>query len=171
MSKFDGLVPNNGYPCINVLDSDGETRYGAHTGNTTASAVAALNTVISASTAFNVVNQNCRGALFFLKAASFPGSASTAMALKIRLVLDPVSGAVPQFVIASFASINTTAGVAYLVYPGLTPPATPGGATGFSASANYVNMVLPRNYQCFISLSTGATSKEVTFSLSVMHIL
>lgn len=171
MSQFDPVAPNNGYPCFNPLLGDGEKRYGAQTGNTTASAVAALNTVISASTAYNVINQNCRGAIIYFRPTVFPGSASTTVALKVRLQTDPIAGGGTQQVIASFQAVSGSAGIAYMVYPNLSPPATPGGVTGFSASANYVNMVLPRNYQIFLSLSTGATSKEVTFSLSVMHIL
>lgn len=170
MSRFDPLAPNNGYPCQNNLLSDGETRYGVQTGNTTASAVAVLNTVISASTAYNVINQNCRGALIYFRPTVFPGSGSTTIALKVRMAQDPIAAGGVQFLLASFAAVSGSAGIAYMVYPNTAPA---GGATGFSAGAtgNYVNQALPRNYQILLSLSTGATSKEVTFSLSVMHIL
>ena len=168
MSRFDAIAPNNGYPCFNPLLGDGETRYGAATGNTTASAVAVLNTTISASTAYNVINQNCRGALFYLKVSAFPGSLSTTIALKVRMAQDPIAAAGTQFIIAAFPAVSSSAGVAFMVYPA---PMTVQAASGFSSSTNYACSPLPRNYQVLLSLSTGATSKEVTFSLSVMHIL
>jgi hypothetical protein len=165
MSQFDKLTPNNGYPCTNNLLSDGETRYGVQTGNTTASAVAAVGTVISASTAYNIVNQNCRGALFYLRPTAYPGSGSAVIMLKIRTAVDPIGGGA-QFLLATFPQVSGSAGYAYMVYPSALP------TTGaFVSTANYSQSPLPRNYQALISLSAAATSKEVTFSLSVMHIL
>ena len=136
------------------------------TGNTTASAIAIAGTIISASQAYNIINQNCRGALFFLRPTAWPGSGSTSLALKIKMAQDPVAAGGTQPTIASFVSqglsAGTSAGAAYLVYP----TAVTGGL-----SANTVVSPLPRNYQVIVSLSTGATSKETTFSLSVMHLL
>lgn len=166
MSQFDPSAPNNGYQNFNPLLGDGEKRYGAQTGNTTASAVVALGTIISASVAINIINHNCRGALFFLRPTAWPGSGSTSLALKIRMLTDPIAGAGAQPTIASFVaqglSAGSSVGAAYLVYP----TAVTGGL-----SANTVVSPLPRNYQVIVSLSTGATSKETTFSLSVMHLL
>lgn len=172
MSQFDPSAPNNGYPCMNPLMGDGEKRYTAQTGNTTASAVAVLSTVISASTAYNITNTNCRGALFYLRPTAYPGSGSANLVLKIRMAVDPVALGGAQPIIAQFGpvGIGGSAGYAYMVYP---CAGTAGIGSGFSvgATGNFVNMPLPRNYQVLVSLSAAATSKEVTFSLSVMHIL
>jgi hypothetical protein len=81
---------------------------------------------------------------------------------------DPIAAAGTQFILASFPAVSGSAGVAYMVYPSTMPVQA---ASGFSSSTNYCCMPLPRNYQVLLSLSTGATSKEVTFSLSVMHIV
>lgn len=168
MSRFDPNAPNNGYQCFNNLLSDGETRYGVQTGNTTASAVAALNTVISASTAYNVINNNGRGAIIYFRPTAFPGSGSTTVALKVRMAQDPIAAAGVQPILAAFPAVSGSAGVAYMVYPA---PMTVQAASGFSSSTTYACIPLPRNYQILLSLSTGATSKEVTFSLSVMHLV
>lgn len=164
MSQFDPSAPNNGYQNINVLVGDGEKRYGAQTGNTTASSVAALSTQISASTAYNVINQNCRGALFYLRATNFGTSASINLTLKVTTAPDPVAGGGAQLVLAAFPPIgaNSSAGTAYVIYP-----TTISGVS----SANCVNSVLPRNYQLLVSLSSAATGKKVQFSLSVQHLL
>jgi hypothetical protein len=164
MSQFDPSAPNNGYQCYNPLLGDGEKRYGAQTGNTTASAVAALNTQISASTAYNIINQNCRGALFYLRATTFGTSASINLTLKVRTAPDPIAGGGAQLVLAAFPPIgaNSSAGAAYIIYP---------VAVSGAASANTVVAPLPRNYQLLVSLSSAATGKKVQFSLSVQHLL
>ena len=169
MSQFDKLVPNNGYQNFNPLLGDGETRYGAQTGNTTASAVAAINTTIAVSTGYNVINQNCRGALFYLKASSFPVSGSVNATLKVRMITDPIAGAGVNLTIAAFAPIGvgSSAGAAYCVYPA---PMTVQAASGFN-SGNYCCAPLPRNYQLWLSLSSAATGNGMTFSLSVQHLL
>ncbi len=171
MSNFGPLLPNNGLPVVQPVLSDGETRYGVQTGNTTASAVAVLNTVISASTAYNVINRNCRGAIFYIKPTVYPGSGSANLTVKIRMATDPVAGGGAQVLIASFPPVGVggSAGYAYMVYPSAGPVAGSGFSQG--ATGNYVPMPLPRNYQVLVSLSAAATSKETTFSLSVMHLL
>jgi hypothetical protein len=158
-------LPQNPYGWQGPLLSDGEQKMAPQTGNTTASAVAVAGTVISASTAYNIINNNCRGALFYLRPTAFPGSGSTTIALKIRMLTDPVAGGGAQPVIAAFGATNNVSGstgYAFVVYPT--------AITG-ALSATSVVSPLPRNYQIFLSLSTGATSKEVTFSLSVMHLV
>ena len=168
MSNQDPALPNNPFPIVQPILGDGQKLYAAQTGNTTPSSVAALNTVISASTAYNITNPNCRGALFYLRPTAFPGSGSTTIALKIRMQVDPVAGGGTQFNLAAFPAVSGSAGVAYMCYPA---PMTVQGGSNFSSSANYACIALPRAYQAWLSLSTGATSKEVAFSLSVMHLL
>lgn len=163
MSLFNnGANPTNPFGYVGPILHDGEQKFAPQTGNTTASAVAVLNTTISASTAYNIVNPNCRGALIYFRATALPGSGSTTIALKIRMQTDPVAGGGAQAVIAAFgagSNVSGSAGTSFLIYPGI------------STSAQGVNSPLPRNYQILLSLSTGATSKEVTFSLSVMHLV
>ncbi|MHB8272272.1 hypothetical protein [Bradyrhizobium sp.] len=160
--------PQNPFGYIGPILSDGEQKMSPQTGNTTASAVAVLNTTISASTAYNVINNNCRGALFYLKVSAFPGSLSTTVALKVRMQQDPIAAGGTQFLLAAFPAVSSSAGVAFMCYPA---PMTVQAASGFSSSTNYACIPLPRNYQVLLSISTGATSKEVTFSLSVMHLV
>lgn len=165
-------LPKYPYPISQPLLDDGEGGGASwQTGNTTASAVAVVNTVISASTAYNVINRNCRGALFYLKPTAYPGSGSANLVLKIRMAQDPIAGAGAQPILAQFGpvGIGGSAGYAYMVYPSAGPTAGSGFSVG--ATGNYVNMPLPRNYQVLVSLSAAATSKETTFSLSVMHLL
>lgn len=154
-------LPANPFGWIGNLLTDGESKMNAQTGNTTASAVAVLNTQISASTAYNIINFNCRGAIFYLSVASILPASQT-MALKIRMLTDPVAGAGSQPVIAKFAALSASGQAAYIVYPL--------AVTG-ALSANSVVTPLPRNYQVFMSVSNGASPTNITFSLSVQHLL
>lgn len=112
------------------------------------------STTISASTATAVTNPMCKGALFIVDITSFPGSASTSVMLKFQI--DTPRTAVFA---ARAAQLAITGAYAVMVYPGI------------SASAGGIPCPLPRNFTAKLSLSTGATSKETTLSLSMLRIV
>ena len=103
-----------------------------------------------------ITNINAKGGVFFLDITSLPGSASTTVALKLQMV-DPGAG---RFItIGTLAQRGTTGVSALVVYPGIA-------ASAGSALAQ-VSFVLPRTLQLIASLSTGATSKDVVFSIGM----
>lgn len=152
MSQFDPASP--GYvPPGNVVNNGDQ--FTVREGNQTSQTLLAVGTILSASTAVTVTNFGCRGAIFTLDIASFPGSASTTVALKIN-VIGP--GARTQ-TIATRATLSTSGMSVLVVYPGI------------SASAGGVSSPLPKTFSVQLSLSTGATSKEVALSLGMMRIV
>lgn len=120
-----------------------------------AAATASANVTISA-----ITNFNCRGAIFFLDIASVPGSASTTVALKIQGI-DPAAGR--AVTIATLAQRGTSGVSAVVVYPGI--------ATSAGSALAQVSMMLPRDIQVIASFSTGATSKDVVFSIGMEWIV
>jgi hypothetical protein len=149
MSQFDPATPSN-VPPGGVLAYDGKT-FSHHEANQTA--VAILNSTISASTATAVENFGCKGAFFVLNVAGYPGSASTTLALKL-MTTDPVTAT-----FASRAAVSANGAVMFHVYPGI------------SASVGGVSCPLPRNFTARISVSTGATSIGMAISLTMMRIV
>ena len=141
MTSFANNPPPNPFGFPTPMLSDGEQKYTVQTGNTTASAVAVVGTIISASTAYNIINPNCRGALFYLRPTAFPGSLSTTIALKIRMQTDPIAGAGSQMILAAFPAVSSSAGVAFMVYPAAL---TPQAGSNFSSSTQFAMMPLPR---------------------------
>lgn len=149
MSNFDPRSPSYVPPGVILVD-DG-TSFNYVEGNQTATAIVASST-ISASTAVAVNNLGCRGALFVLDVTAIPGSLSTSIALKLN-VTSPRTAT-----FASRATVSASGEVVFMVYPGI------------SASAGGVSCPLPRNFSVQLSLSTGATSKDVTLSLNMLRI-
>lgn len=148
MSNFDPRSPSYTPPGA-VLATDG-TDFNYAEANQSIETLLS-SSVISASTAVSVGNFGCKGALFFLDVTSVPGSGSTTVALKLQVT----SPRTAQF--ATRAAVSLGASL-FMVYPGI------------SASAGGVSSPLPRRFSALLSLSTGATSKEVQLSLSMMRL-
>lgn len=148
MSNFDPNSPSYVPPGA-VLAFDGKT-FDYREANQTA--VAILSGTVSASTATAVQNFSCRGGLFILDITSLPGSASTTVALKL-MTTNPRTAT-----FATLAALSSTGTVMLTVYPGV------------AESAGMRSAPLPRNFTARLSLSTGATSKEVALSLTMMRI-
>lgn len=148
MSNFDPSSPDY-LPPGATLAYDGKT-FGYREANQTA--VAILSGTISASTATAVENFFCRGGLFVLNITSLPASASTTVALKL-MTTNPATAT-----FATLAARSAVGAVMLTVYPGV------------AESAGMRSAPLPRNFTARLSLSTGATSKEVALSLTMMRI-
>lgn len=103
-----------------------------------------------------LTNINARGGVFFLDIASMPGSASTTVALKVKMV-DPAAGR--QITIGTLAARASTGISALVIYPGIA-------ASAGSALAQ-VNLMLPRTFNVVASVSAGATSKDCVFSIGM----
>ena len=112
---------------------------------------------VSASTSFTFTNWYGDGLIASFNVHSIPGSASTTLALKIQ-ALNPVSG--DFFTIASTNARSAT-GVSNLQISPFMAAASAGGIQ------TQVQSLVPKDLRALVSLSTGATSKECVFSLSV----
>lgn len=128
-------------------------------GNTSAELRAAL-TASATLTLGPYTTRDHTGAIFMLDITQVPGSASTTVALKLQ-ALNPASGGRPMTV-ATLAARGTSGVSALVVYPGVTPSA--------GSALAQVSFPLPKQYQLIASFSTGATSKDVVFSLGQMNI-
>lgn len=113
-----------------------------------AAATASANVTLGA-----ITNINARGGIFFFDIASFPGSASTTLALKVQMV-DPTSG--KTAVIAAGVARSATGMTTLVIYPDTLSAVSATKVTNFS---------LPRTVQCYVSQSSGATSKDVVWSI------
>lgn len=116
--------------------------------------VLARSASVSAGTLYTVTNPGYHTRLTaYFNIHSLPGSASTTANIGF-FATDPVNGAL--------YAINT---------PGVARSAT--GLTTYmmgnvtTSGNSAINCVLPRTFTITISLSTGATSKEVVFSLGL----
>lgn len=109
----------------------------------------------SANVTLSTVNVNAKGAIFFFDIASLPGSGSTTLALKVQMV-DPAAGrtAILAAGVARSASGLTT----LVVYP---------NAISAVSATKVTNFPLPRTVQCYVSQSSGATSKDCVWSIGM----
>lgn len=151
MSNFDPSSPSY-VPPGGIVTTD-RVGFNIMEGNSTAVQLLVGGTVLSASTAITVNNPSCRGAMFLFDIVSFPASGSTTAVLKIQTV-DPGRNTV--FTHGAGAARSASGITQLTIYPGVTG----------STSAIF-SQVLPKNFQAKISLSTGATSKEVSLSLTM----
>lgn len=107
----------------------------------------------SASTAISyTLNNPLTGMIVYFNIASFPGSASTTLALKIRAT-DPVTGTFSTLL--NCAARSATGTTMMMIGPGI------------SASALGVAALLPRVLSFLVSQSSGATSADVVFSIGL----
>jgi hypothetical protein len=123
---------------------------------------------LSASTAISVTNFAGRGAFFFMNITSaFPGSASTTYALKVKMSMPNATAS--SVTLAAMTPASASGAYVLCVYPGALR-----SSTAPSASTNALMAVfgcpLPANFTVMVSLSTGATSKEVVMSLGMTTI-
>jgi len=153
MSNFDPSSPSYVPPGGSVLTDGNSFNY--EEGNQTAVSLLASSSLSAGTAVVGISNLGCRGAIFLVNVTAIPGSASTTIALKLR-ASDPNSA--NKFVFAARGPISATGLAGFMVYPGI------------SASAAGVSSVLPRTFDALLSLSTGATSKEVVLSMSMMRI-
>ena len=107
---------------------------------------------VTAGTNYSLVNDFGRGIIAFFTIHSLPASGSTTAALKIRAV-DPVTGGFSNLLAGAARSASGT--TVMMVGPGI------------STSALGVPALLPRDLNLLLSLSTGATSKDVVYSIGI----
>ncbi len=110
----------------------------------------------SAATNFSVTNLYSDGMQVFFTVHSLPGSASTTAALKVRMV-DPATGAMVSI---GGCPARSTSGTTMLSVSPFMNSASSGGSPNIMAQ-------VPLNMNFLVSLSTGATSKDVVFSIGV----
>lgn len=110
----------------------------------------------SASVNINLTNLFGRQAMVYFTIHSLPGSASTTLALKVRSV-DPFSGLFTP--VANMVARSATGTLAMSISPYISS-ASVGGVQNVQAS-------LPRDLNILISQSSGATSKDVVFSIGM----
>ena len=112
------------------------------------------NATASASVAITDTNYNAKSVIAYFTINTFPGSGSTTLALKIQAVNPDTGG---FFTILSGTPRSTTGTTVMMVGPGI------------SASVLGVAAVLPRDLRFLVSQSSGATSKDVTFSIGIHY--
>lgn len=152
MSQFDPAVPN-GVPPGASLDFN-ETSFD-YRRNNVAKILRAAATA-SASVTITDTNYDARGLIAFFNIATFPGSASTTVALKIRAV-DPATGSF--FTLCTQAARSASGVTALLIYPGAA-----------SAPNSSTSMCCPRDLSFLLSMSSAATSKSCVMSLGVEYL-
>lgn len=152
MSMFDPRAPNgpnNAFLTYEPLGDTFEFKRSLHDVVLRAALTASANVTIS------TTNVNARGAIFFFNIESLPGSASTTLALKVH-TSDPVTGkavAIANAVARSATGISTL-----VIHP---------DALSAAGATKITNFALPRNLRCYVSQSSGATSKDVVWSLGM----
>lgn len=112
----------------------------------------------SASMTFNVTNLFGRSAFVYFNIHSLPGSASTTLALKVRAV-DPATGG---FVAIGALNARSATGMTALALSPYQAALSAGG------QQNVNNTIVARDLSILVSQSSGATSKDVVFSIG-MH--
>lgn len=110
------------------------------------------DTTSSASVSIPFTNNNGNRLTVYFNISTLPGSGSTTLALKIRSV-NPVTGGF--FTLLSGAARSASGTTVMMVGPGI------------SASALGVAANVPRALSFLVSQSSGATSKDVTFSIGL----
>lgn len=106
----------------------------------------------SASTTYPLINDFGRGMIAHFTIHSLPASGSTTLALKIQAT-DPATGSF--FTLLAGAARSASGMTTMMIGPGI------------SASALGVATLVPRSLRLLVSASTGATSKDVVFSIGV----
>jgi hypothetical protein len=158
MSNFDPRSPSYVPPGGTVeLDGSG---FNYKECNQTAETILAAGTVLSATTAYTLNNIGCKGAYFFLYVDSLPASGSTTVALKVQIF----NAANRRRTIGALTAISASVDALLLIAPGV-------GGASVGAVSSAINASLPRTFQVRLSLSTGATSKDVALSLDMMRVL
>jgi hypothetical protein len=152
MSAFDPSVPANVPPGSN-LDFN-ETTFDFRRNNI--SKVLRASATASASVTITDTNYDARGLIAFFNIATFPGSASTTVALKIRAV-DPATGGL--YTLCTQAARSATGLSTLVIYPGMT-----------AAANSSTSMAAPRDLSFLLSMSSGATSKSCIMSLGVQYL-
>lgn len=152
MSQFDNSQSPNYVPPGGVMQFNGDG-FNYYEGNQTAQDILASSSLSASTSIAGLSNPGCRGAIFVVRVSSLPGSASTTVALKLFVT---AAGVTADF--ASRTPISATGASLFMVYPGV------------SASAGGVSSPLPKTFGARLSLSTGATSKEVVLSMTMMRI-
>ena len=150
MSNFRPGVPAD-VPDYSYLNFN-ETTFDLARNNTAKTLRA--NSTASASVAITDTNYNGRGVVVYFTINTFPVSLSTTLALKIQSV-DPVSG--NFFTILAGAARSVTGTTVMMVGPNISP------------SALGISSYLPRDLRFLVSQSSGATSKDVTFSIGLHY--
>ena len=152
MSNFNPSVPSH-VPEGSRLNYN-ETTFDLTRNNT--AIILRANATASASVAITDTNYNARGVLVYFNINTLPASGSTTLALKIQSV-NPVTG--DFFTILSGAARSASGTTVMMIGPGI------------SASALGVAANLPRDLRYLVSQSSGATSKDVTFSIGLHYIV
>lgn len=123
------------------------------------SQILAASASLSAGTNYAVTNLFSKNLMVYFNVHSFPGSASTTIALKIRSI-DPVNGGFTQIAQMPTTAARTATGMTILQ---IGPFMNSVSAAGFANAMT----IIPRDLNFLVSLSFGATSKEVVFSLGL----
>jgi hypothetical protein len=152
MSQVDNGLSPAYIPPGTMLQFGGDA-FAYFEGNQTAQAILAAVTLSANTTVAALNNAGCRGAIFVVNVTALPGSASTTVALKLFVTAAGITAD-----LVSRTPISATGPSVFMVYPGL------------SASIGGVSCVIPRNFGVRLSLSTGATSKECSLSMTMMRI-
>lgn len=153
MSQFDPRVPAGAVPSAPLTYDPVGDAFDLQRSNHNVSLRAALTA--SANVTLTTTNVNSRGAIFFFDIASLPGSGSTTLALKVQMV-DPVGGRAA--IIAAGVARSATGMTTLVVHPEVLSAVS---------ATKVTNFVLPRNVQCYVSQSSGATSKDVVWSIGM----
>jgi hypothetical protein len=152
MSNFDPSIPSR-VPEGAAVDYN-ETSFDFRRNNI-AKTLRAASTA-SASITLTDTNYDARGLIAFFNIQTFPGSASTTLALKIRAV-DPVSGG---FHTLCTQAARSASGLTTLVlYPGMA-----------SAANSSTSVCCPRDLSFLVSMSSAATSKSFIFSIGLQYL-
>lgn len=150
MSQFDPRSPAH-VPAGGALDYDGSA-YAVLESNQSPVTLFGSVTISATTVASSITNRGCRGALFILDVTGYPGSASATIALKLQTTVPRTA------TFAARAAVSGSGAAVFMVYPGI------------SASEGGVSCPLPHSFNALLSVSAGATSKDITLSLTMMRI-
>ncbi len=165
MGSYDNQLPGSMIGAIGTainLQSDGSNTDGAVPVFEYIQANTVPRTIIAAGqrsaniTSSLIANPCANGGIFWLdKTDAAPGSAS----LTVVIVVQAQSHTTGRFVTIGKGGTRSSSGVSQLtIFPGITES---------SGTVTRVNAVLPRNFQVYVSLSAGATSKDANFSVGM----